>query len=84
MYYFEGGAASGASLEYGLILLWAATYVGLLGTSVGAFSPWDRSKRPVLTYLGFAWVPAIAHYRCNSGLAGASVIAMIAAILLPR
>lgn len=34
MYYFEAGPASGASLEYGLILLWAATLVGLVGAIV--------------------------------------------------
>ncbi len=60
MFYFEGGAASGASLEYDLILLWAATYVGLLGSFLGVYSPWDRSKRPILTYLGFALVCVIA------------------------
>ncbi|HZW45485.1 MAG TPA: hypothetical protein VFF32_14070 [Dermatophilaceae bacterium] len=61
-FYFEGGQASGASVEYGLILLWAATYVGLLGNVLGYATAWDRENlrgRDYLAYLMFAVFIAI-------------------------
>jgi len=50
MLYFRGGAASAASLEYGLILLWAATYWALVGSILGSMSPWGSLEEAVLTY----------------------------------
>ena len=40
MAYSRGGDASGASLEYGLILLWAATVAGFFGSLVGFLGNW--------------------------------------------
>lgn len=52
-FYFEGGRASAASLEYGLILLWAATYVGFLGNVLGYATAWDRENLRGRDYLGY-------------------------------
>lgn len=71
-FYFEGGQASGASLEYGLILLWAATYVGFLGNVLGYATAWDRENlrgRDYLAYLMGAVLVAI-------GLAAGNLLPM--------
>jgi hypothetical protein len=50
MFYFEGGAASGASLEYGLIVLWIAAIVGVFAPIPGAVGlAQDRKDALIVT-----------------------------------
>lgn len=71
-YYFKGGDASGASLEYGMLLLWAATYVGFVANMVGAQLVWEREKLRVREYLVylviFPVVFAVAFYVATAAL----------------
>ena len=49
MFYVEGGPSSGASLEYGLIVLWAAAVVAILAPVYGAVGLSKDYQGPVRT-----------------------------------
>ncbi|SDK66755.1 hypothetical protein SAMN05216282_11016 [Cryobacterium psychrotolerans] len=49
--FFAAADASGATLEFGLVVVWAAAIVGMGCSLSGVYTAWDTSKRPLVNVL---------------------------------
>ncbi|TFB50298.1 hypothetical protein [Cryobacterium tagatosivorans] len=49
--FFAAADASGATLEFGLVIVWAAALLGMGCSLSGVYTAWDTSRRPLVNVL---------------------------------